>query len=446
MTDEGRFAVFFDAVIDLRNAAVTWHTNAATYLEFPTKPGLVVRERAFDRRTADMGEGVELWNIRTGRVEATFNGRLIAHSALNGLMPIQHEEVLALVDTREAREVGRVPVTGEALSAVFTQDRQLHVLSRAKARSTRELAPEHLTLQSFHWPNVTPSPEHALRVSWRDHQPTPTTDDRSPPFLHLDEHGALGLGRLFHSGPREPRAPTVLYRVGLDASFAVMPKTWAVLPFTWPDGMEVPQLANAGVRPIPIPEVPPEVREVLAKLPTVEMSGLAGSAGSQVLTFGEGYLCHWSLHEALRDRCRRFAHDDASILDATHVRLTSENHQTGVWNLSDDTVQWQALDASRPDADRGASLRCELKHMSAPSPSSLAFGDGGQVRFVLYDLGFEAWAIALPDGRYTGSARASELLAFYDENGALLSTENADAARDPEGVRRALSTLFQCGP
>ena len=66
---------------------------------------------------------------------------------------------------------------------------------------------------------------------------------------------------------------------------------------------------------------------------------------------------------------------------------------------------------------------------------------GGKTRATFYDLSASAWAIVLPDGRFTGSVVAPSLLAFYSAGGALLSPAEIAKLRDPVAVRTALHEL-----
>jgi hypothetical protein len=83
-------------------------------------------------------------------------------------------------------------------------------------------------------------------------------------------------------------------------------------------------------------------------------------------------------------------------------------------------------------------LPCRLQVEPGLAPE--LFRDGRK-RATLYDLSASAWAIVLPDGRFTGSLDAPSLLAFYGEGGELLASSDVSAWRDLEGVRSTLHAL-----
>jgi hypothetical protein len=85
-----------------------------------------------------------------------------------------------------------------------------------------------------------------------------------------------------------------------------------------------------------------------------------------------------------------------------------------------------------------------LSARSDPSTSTIAIGDAESSRFFLYDLGPDAWLIALPDGHYLGSPEAEKKLAFYDEKGTLLTNEAVTKARAAQRVGQVLSAAIDC--
>lgn len=427
----GRFAVFSDAIVDLPNGRVAWRSSEPVYLAFASRPHTLLRAQ---------GEGVELWNALTGRVESSFAGTPLAHSELKGLMPLQDQQSLVIVDAAEAREVFHAPMAEEALSAVLHGE-QLLVLSRKRAPATAALSQEQLTLHSFQWPLGTAGAKHALKIDWRGHQPKPATEDRSPPFLHLDAQGALGVARLFHTSG-EGSDKTELYRVAISAAGRVQGANWSNAPFVWPEGGAVTSLVNGGARPIPHYEPPAEVRDALGRLPAIAMGSLAAVEGARVLTHGEGYLCVWSLRAAQREACLRVKHASAGLRSDGRVWLKQENDRAGTWSLTQG-LQWEGTGSASEESE-GESLDCQLSAQSDPGTARIIVSDAEGPRFFLYDLGPDAWLIALPDGHYVGSADAEKKLAFYDERGALLANEAVSEARDPQRVGQALSSAIDC--
>jgi hypothetical protein len=345
----------------------------------------------------------------------------------------------------EPREVLRTPMMEEALSAVLRGD-ELLVLSRKRGPWPSALALEQLTLHTFQWPSGASSAKHALKLDWRGHQPKPASEDRSPPFLHLDAEGSLGVGRLFRRSAGEPSEKTELYRVAIAAAGRVQPASWKITPFAWPEGGTVASLANAGTRPIPRYDPPAHVRDALSRLPLVAMGSLADAQGTLVLTHGEGYLCMWSLRAARREACLRVKHTDAGFEDDGRAWLRQENERVGTWSIGQG-LQWQgktsATDVRSQERAR-STLDCQLSARADPRTATIAVGDTDGPRFFLYDMGPDAWLIALPDGRYVGSPDAEKKLAFYDQKGALLANEAISAARDAQRVGQALSSAIDC--
>ncbi len=444
----GRFAVFADGIIDLPNARIAWRAAEPVYLAFASRPHTLLREvpmasSANADTATDKPKGIELWNALNGRVESTFVGTPLAHSDLDGLMPLQDKETLVIIDALTARELLRLPMADEALSTVLHGE-ELWVLSRKRAPAARTLAQDSLTLQTFQWPAGAPAAEHTLKVDWRGHQPKPATEHRSPPFLHRDEQGNVGVARLFRSSAGEASEKTELYRVAIAANGRVQSTSWATTPFAWPEGGRVASLADASARPIPAYPPPDNVRDALGRLPRVVTGSLADVQGARVLTHGEGYLCVWSLRAARREACLRVKHVAAG-LEGGGIWLKQENGRLGTWSLATG-LQWQGKDeaaATSPARER-TSLDCQLDAQRDPSTSGITVSDAQGPRFFLYDLGPDAWLIALPEGHYVGSPEAEKKLAFYDDKGALLANEAVIAANDAPRVGQALSAAIDC--
>ncbi|HTU60313.1 MAG TPA: hypothetical protein VMF89_17805, partial [Polyangiales bacterium] len=281
---------------------------------------------------------------------------------------------------------------------------------------------------------------------WRGHQPKPATEHRSPPFLQRDEHGNLGVARIFRSNAGEASEKTELYRVAIAANGRVQAASWTSAPFAWPEGGTVAALVDAGARPIPAYPPPDNVRDALGRLPRVVTGSVADAQGARVLTHGEGYVCVWSLRAARRDACLRVKHVAAG-LESGGIWLQQESGRLGTWSLSTG-LQWQekkdAASSSSPASAR-TSLDCQLDAKRDPSTSGITVSDAQGARFFLYDLGPDAWLIALPDGHYVGSADAEKKLAFYDDKGALLAHEAVIAGNDAQRVGQALSAAIDCG-
>jgi hypothetical protein len=441
----GRFAVFADAIVDLSTARIAWPSSEPVYLAFASRPHTMLRAVSGDA-AADKPRSIELWNALTGHVESSFIGTPLAHSELDGMMPLQDQETLVIVDTLAARELFRTPMADEALSAVLRGE-ELLILSRKRAPAAHALAQEQLTLHTFQWPAGVPAAKHTLKLDWRGHQPKPASEHRSPPFLHRDAQGGLGAGRLFRSGAGEGSEKTELYRVAIAATGQVQAKTWAIAPFVWPEGGTVASLADTGVRSIPTYLPPDNVRDVIARLPRVAIGSLADVQDSRVLTHGEGYLCVWSLRAARREACLRVKHVAARLEDGG-VWLQQENGRVGTWSLSQG-LAWQgksdAADAASQDSAR-SSLECALSARGEARTKAIAVSDAEGPRFFLYDLGPDAWLIALPDGHYVGSQDAEKKLTFYDDKGALLANEAVTAAMDSQRVGQALAVAIDCRP
>lgn len=85
---------------------------------------------------------------------------------------------------------------------------------------------------------------------------------------------------------------------------------------------------------------------------------------------------------------------------------------------------------------------CELEIWNDLFSSTLM--RNGRALAVVYELSEDAWALALPDGRFTGSPNAEQYLAFYDPNGAPLSAADVAALRQPQAVRASMRGLG-CG-
>jgi hypothetical protein len=449
----GRFAVFADGIIDLPNARLAWHAAQPVYLAFTSRPHTLLRAAssasaanglASSDTAVDKPNSIELWNVLNGRVEATFAGTPLAHSDLDGLMPLQDRETLVIVDTLAARELLRIAMADEALSAVLRGE-ELLVLSRRRADAARALSQEVLTLQTFQWPAGVPAAKHTLKVDWRGHQPKPATEHRSPPFLHRDEQGNLGVGRLFRSSAGEASERTELYRVALAATGHIQAASWTITPFAWPEGGRVASLADAGARPIPEYPLPDHVRDALGRLPRVAIGSLADVEGARVLTHGEGYLCVWSLRAARREACLRVKHVAAGLEDGG-IWLQQESGRVGTWSLAHG-LQWQGKEGAADAANRASartSLDCELNVRGEPGTSTITIGDAERPRFFLHDLGPDAWLIALPEGHYVGTPDAEKKLAFYDDRGALLANEAVTEAMDAQRVGQALSVAIDC--
>jgi hypothetical protein len=449
----GRFAVFADGILDLPNARIAWRAAEPVYLAFASRPHTVLRAvptasaasgLASSDTAADKPKGIELWNALNGRVESTFVGTPLAHSDLDGLMPLQDQETLVIVDALTARELVRIPMAEEALSAVLRGE-ELWVLSRKRAPAPRALAQEPLTLQTFQWPAGVPATKHPLKVDWRGHQPKPATEHRSPPFLHRDEQGNLGVGRLFRSNAGAASEKTELYRVAIAATGHVQPASWTITPFAWPEGGRVASLADTGARPIPEYPPPDNVRDSLGRLPRAVIGSLVDVQGARMLTHGEGYLCVWSLRTARRDACLRVKHA-AARLEGGGIWLQQENGRIGTWSLAHG-LQWQEKEGAADGSSQASartSLDCQLSAHGEPHTSTITVSDAEGPRFFLYDLGPDAWLIALPDGHYVGSPDAEKKLAFYDDKGALLASEAVTAAMDAQRVGQALSAAIDC--
>jgi hypothetical protein len=441
----GRFAVFADAIVDLPNGRIAWHGAQAVYLAFASRPHTLLREAASDT-AADKPKSIELWNALTGRVESSFVGTPLSYSELDGLMPLQDQETLVIVDTLTAHELVRMPMAEEALSAVLHGE-ELLVLSRKRAPAAHALAQEQLTLHTFQWPTGLPGEKRPLKVDWRGHQPKPATEHRSPPFLHRDEQGGVGVARLFRSNAGESSEKTELVRTAIAAKGKVQPASWTVTPFTWPEGGMVASLADVGARPIPTYTPPDNVRDALGRLPRVEIGSLADVQDSRLLTHGEGYLCVWSVRAARREACLRVKHVAAGLEDG-RVWLQQENGRVGTWSLAQG-LKWEGkasgADAASQQSDR-TKLDCELSARGEARTSTIAVSDREAARFFLYDLGPDAWLIALPDGHFVGSPDAEKKLAFYDDKGALLANEEVTAAMDAQRVGQALSAAIDCRP
>jgi hypothetical protein len=337
--------------------------------------------------------------------------------------------------------VWRTPLAEEALSAVLHGE-QLLVLSRKRGAGPAALAQEQLTLHSFQWPAGTPLAKHALKLDWRGHQPKPATAQRSLPFLHVDAQSALGVARIFRSGAGEAGEKTELYRVTISAAGRVQPASWTITPFAWPNGGALTSLGDSGTRPIPKYEPPTDVREALERLPLVATGDLADVAGSRVLTHGEGYLCVWSLRAARREACLRVKHSATGLHGDGRVWLRQDNDRVGTWSLTQG-LEWEGAAAAHDESAR-STLDCQLSAQSDPASSRIIVGDADGPRFFLYDLGPDAWLIALPDGHYVSSPDAEKKLAFYDQHGALLTNEDVTEARDPPRVGAVLSAAIDC--
>jgi hypothetical protein len=449
----GRFAVFADGIIDLPSARVAWHVAQPVYLAFASRPHTLLRGApsasaasglASSHTAADEPKSIELWNALNGRVESTFVGTPLAHGDLDGLMPLQERETLVIVDTLAARELLRLAMADEALSTVLRGE-ELLVLSRKRAPAPRALSQEVLTLQIFQWPAGVPAAKHTLKVDWRGHQPKPATEHRSPPFLHRDEQGNLGVGRLFRSNAGQASEKTELYRVGIAASGHLQATSWTIIPFAWPEGGRVASLADAGARPIPEYPLPDHVRDALGRLPRVAIGSVGDVQGARVLTHGEGYVCVWSLRAARREACLRVKHVAAGLEDGG-IWLQQENGRVGTWSLAHG-LQWQGQEGAADTANRASartSLDCELSVRGEPGTSTITVSDAERPRFFLYDLGPDAWLIALPDGHYVGTPDAEKKLAFYDDKGALLANEAVTEAMDVQRVGQALSAAIDC--
>jgi hypothetical protein len=448
----GRFAVFADGIIDLPNARVAWRPAEPVYLAFASRPHTLLRAvpsasasgLASEDTAADKPQRIELWNALNGRVESTFVGTPLAHSDLDGLMPLQDQQTLVIVDALTARELVRIPMADEALSTVLRDDKLL-VLSRKRAPAPRALAQEPLTLQTFQWPAGVQAANHTLKMDWRGHQPKPATEHRSPPFLHRDQQGNVGVGRLFRSNAGKASEKTELYRVAIATNGQMQPASWTITPFAWPAGGRVASLADTGARPIPEYPPPDNVRDVLGRLPRAVVGSLADVRGARVLTHGEGYLCVWSLRAARREACLRVKHV-AGGLEEAGIWLQQENGRFGTWSLAHG-LQWQENEGAADGPSRASartSLDCQLSGRGEPRTATITLSDAEGPRFFLYDLGPDAWLIALPDGHYVGSPDAEKKLAFYDDKGALLTSEAVTAAMDAQRVGKALSAAIDC--
>jgi hypothetical protein len=177
----------------------------------------------------------------------------------------------------------------------------------------------------------------------------------------------------------------------------------------------------------------------------VAIGSLADVADSRVLTHGDGYLCVWSLRAARREACLRVKHV-ALGFEEGRVWMQQENGRRGTWSLAQG-LQWQrqtsGADAASHESAR-SSLDCGLSARSEPRTSTIMVSDTDNPRFFLYDLGPDAWLIALPDGHHVGSPDAEKKLAFYDDKGALLANEDVTAAMDAARVGQALSAAIDC--
>lgn len=438
----GRFAVLADAIVDLKSARIAWRSADPVYLAFASRPHTLVRA-ARPEEASNQPASIQLWSALSGQVEATFPGTPLAHSELDGLMPLQDKETLLIVDALAAQELARIPMPDEALSAVLRGE-ELWLLSRKRATRSEKpkpLAQEQLTLQSFKWPSAEAGKKYPIKLDWRGHQPKPATEHRSPPFLQRDEQGALGIARIFRSAEGEAGEKTELYRIAINDKGRIQATSWTVTPYTWPDNGKVAALEDKSVRPIPTHEPPDNVRDALARLPRVPSGNMADALRSRVLTHGEGYFCVWSLRSARREACLRVRHSAAGLEDGG-IWLEQENGRAGSWNVGQG-LKWEAKSGEKRESGRSA-LDCELTASNEPGSATIVVSDSEGPRFYLYDLGPDAWAIALPDGHYVGSPGAEKKLAFYDERGALVTGDDVTASMDATRVGEALSAAVDC--
>jgi len=162
--------------------------------------------------------------------------------------------------------------------------------------------------------------------------------------------------------------------------------------------------------------------------------------------FTPGRVCHWSVAAVRRQRCLSGNLDPAFLRDSSSA-IVIRGQERGVWDLATDQVAWRPLDeATMSNVPRDVpTLPCGL---SLDKPGERSLGEslyhGEELIVTFYDLTDSEWAIVRTDGRYTGSAHATDYLVFFAADGTMLDGSAVAALRDETAVSATVRAALSC--
>ena len=372
----GRYAVFGFGAIDLWTARVAW---IQSWIAWPAATRMHVI--AVDSPTEDWG--LKLFDLRTG-VGPEFAGERVPHYVLAPeLVALQRMDAIVLVNTLDAREVLKLPVERPVLSLVAADGSYYALWEWAAEPDADKRSFELLRFDAATGQLLGDEP---VALDYGTLSP-PLGTRRSQPFLAFDaEHG---IQVCVASDDGAAGTPLRWYRRALRGSGA-----WEVSEVGAGDQVTLARLPQAFI-PSARRELPPQLAHDLARLSETAIGWTKGpQRGLHFVTGDATRDCAWSLLEGRRVRCDR------------------------------------AGEIAPPD--RPARLPCRLEIDASNSSTvlgALPITCDAKLLATAYDLGADDWALVLPDGRYSGSVRVHDYLAFYRADGSLLNAAEMAALR-----------------
>ncbi len=217
------------------------------------------------------------------------------------------------------------------------------------------------------------------------------------------------------------------------------------------DTLQVAEIPVSGIqRPATRaqPSLSEHQRERIAQLVSCDLGSLRdiSADGLQLLTgFTPGRLCHWSVAAVRRQHCLSGNVDPAYLRDGSSA-IVIHGRQQGVWDLATNQIAWQPLDEVTPSVPRDVpTLPCGF---SLDKPGERSLGESlyqaGKLIVTFYDLTNDEWAVVRADGRYTGTAHATDYLAFFAADGTLLDGSAVAALRDEAAVSATVRAALAC--
>lgn len=156
--------------------------------------------------------------------------------------------------------------------------------------------------------------------------------------------------------------------------------------------------------PLSMKQLPDVLRERLSRM-RVAAVGFVKRVTYAADTFVAGDAgrdCVWSLREGARSRC-----------ESPKAR--------------------SAADPPQPVAANGCELAIDPPDHET-FPGAIPITCGATLIATAYDLSMTEWALMLPDGQFTGSAHATEYLAFYARDGSVVGENEVGSLRTTPAV------------